>query len=32
LLNNAFGCRYLKRGSWTSRQEYTRRGLVWHDL
>jgi DDE superfamily endonuclease len=22
LLNNAFGCRYLKRGSWASREEY----------
>lgn len=22
LLNNAFGCRYLKRGSWSSREEY----------
>ena len=22
LLNHAFGCRYLKRGSWTSREEY----------
>jgi hypothetical protein len=22
LLNHAFGCRYLKRGSWSSREEY----------